>query len=57
MLPDASGCTEVADPIVWAFATVEPIAMNTTSGTAEIESRPNVLVFVMALLLNNSAHT
>ena len=52
MLLDASGFTDWAVPIlVWAFATVEPIAKTTRSGTVEIQSRPNVLVFVLMPLL------
>ena len=52
MLPDASGFTELAVPIlVWAFATVELIAKSNTSGSAEMQSRPNVLVLVLIALL------
>jgi hypothetical protein len=51
MLPDASGFTELAVPIlVWAFAAVEPIARNTTSGSTEMQSRPNVPVLVLIAL-------
>lgn len=51
-LPEASGFTELAVPIlVWAFATVEAIAKSTISGSAEMESRPNVLMFVLMALL------
>ena len=53
MLPDASGFTDWAVPIlVWAFATVEPIAKTISSGSVEIQSRPNVLVFVLITLLH-----
>ena len=52
MLPDASGFTELAVPIlVWAFATVAVIAKSNTSGSAEMQSRPNVLVLVLIALL------
>ena len=47
-LPEASGFTEWADPIVlWAFATVEPIPKATASDKAKIESRPKVLMFFL----------
>jgi hypothetical protein len=49
----ASACdfTEVALPIDCAFATVGAIAQNTTNGSVEINSRPNVpVIFVLTLL-------
>jgi hypothetical protein len=52
MLPDASGFTELAVPIlVWAFATVEVIAKSNTSCSAEMQGRPNALVLVLIALL------
>jgi hypothetical protein len=38
-LPDASGCTEVVDPIVWAFDAVEYNANNIESATAGTKLR------------------
>jgi hypothetical protein len=53
MLPDASGCTDWTDPILAsALAAVGAAAKSTASGSAEVQSRPNVLLMVvMALLL------
>ena len=51
MLPDASGVTELAVPIlVWALATIGA-AKNTTSDSAEIQCRPSVLVIVVTTFL------
>jgi hypothetical protein len=53
MLPDTSGLAELAVPIlVWALATVEPIAKSTISGSVEIQCRLNVLVFVVIPVLS-----
>jgi hypothetical protein len=50
-LASACGFTEAALPIDCAFATVGAIAQSTTSGSAEIKSRANVLVILVITLL------
>ena len=48
MLPDASGCTDWADPILaWALAAVGATAKSTTSGSVESQNRPNGLVIAV----------
>jgi hypothetical protein len=52
MLPDASGCTDWANPILaWALAAVGVTAKSTTSGSAESQNRPNVLAIAVIALL------
>ena len=52
-LPDASGVTELAVPIlVWALASVEV----TASSSVQIQSRPNVLVVVVRIALLPKTH-
>jgi hypothetical protein len=53
MLPDASGFTELAVPMAWAFAAVEPIVNITNSGSAEMKTRPDVPLLVHMALLHD----